>query len=485
MLHRVIASTPRRRIIPSAVAVCLSVGALLSLATSAQAAHNLVTGFADHIYRAGSPDQQAQALQMTRAEDAGIIRINVVWADIAHSGRPSDPANPADPAYDFAQLDGDVTAAEAAGLDVMFTVYKAPPWAEGPDRPPVNFDTPEGTWRPDPGDYANFATALASRYSGNFVPAGATTALPHVKYYEVWNEENLWAYLSPQYEGKKKEVAVELYRDLLNHFYDAIKRVDGKNKVILGGMAPFGDAPGGVRTRPLIFLRALFCLTDKLDPVSCPQPAKFDILGIHPINTLGAPTQSATDPDDITSADVPAIVKILRAAQSSDTLATGGSHPIWVTEFWWESYPDGGVKAKPGLAKHGRWIEQALYLFWKSGARVAINLQLIDDVFNSEDDGSLQTGVFLSDGTPKPAATSFRFPFVLDRQSKNKVFVWGKSPEKGKLTIEKKQGGGWHDVKRVKVKDNKVFTTKLDARGKGKYRATVGDQTSLVWTLRK
>jgi hypothetical protein len=110
---------------------------------------------------------------------------------------------------------------------------------------------------------------------------------------------------------------------------------------------------------------------------------------------------------------------------------------------------------------------------------------LIDDVFNSEDDGSLQTGVFLSDGTPKPAATSFRFPFVLDRQSKNKVFVWGKSPEKGKLTIEKKRGGGWHKVKRVKVKDNKVFTTKLDARGKGKYRATVGDQTSLVWTLRK
>jgi hypothetical protein len=65
------------------------------------------------------------------------------------------------------------------------------------------------------------------------------------------------------------------------------------------------------------------------------------------------------------------------------------------------------------------------------------------------------------------------------------AFVWGKSPVKGKLAIEKKQGGGWRKVDSLNVKRNKVFTADLKARGKGKYRATIGDETSLVWTLRK
>ena len=85
----------------------------------------------------------------------------------------------------------------------------------------------------------------------------------------------------------------------------------------------------------------------------------------------------------------------------------------------------------------------------------------------------------------KPAATAFRFPFVLDRKSKSKVFVWGKSPAKGKLRIQRKQGAGWRGVKSLSVKAGRVFTSKLEVRGKGKYRATIGDETSLTWSLRK
>lgn len=483
MLHRMNASTSRRGLIPLAAAACLV--ALLALAASAQAARNLVTGFADHAYRTSSGDAQGQLFDTTVAEGAGVIRINVVWADVAGPSRPANPADPADPGYDFGALDGAVRQASAHGLDVMFTVYKAPPWAEGPNRPPVSDEeAPAGTWRPEPAEYGSFATALAKRYSGSFAPPAGGGPLPRVRFYEAWNEQNLWAYVAPQYEGNK-QTAVEVYRSLLNAFYEGIKEGDAGAKVLFGGMAPYGDPPGGIRTRPLAFLRKILCLTKRLKPTSCPNPASFDILGTHAINLSGGPARSALDPDDVSSADVPNVAKVLRAAEDAKTIETSGRHPIWITEFWWESYPDGGAKAKPGLAKHGIWIEQALYLFWQAGAKVAINLQLIDDVFNADDPGSLQTGVFLSDGTPKPAATAFRFPFVLDRESKSETLAWGKSPQKGRLTIEKRAGGGWRKVETLKVKRNKVFKTTLSLRGKGKYRARIGDETSLVWSLRK
>jgi hypothetical protein len=93
--------------------------------------------------------------------------------------------------------------------------------------------------------------------------------------------------------------------------------------------------------------------------------------------------------------------------------------------------------------------------------------------------------LFLADCSPKPAATAFRFPFVLERQSKSQVAVWGKSPAQGELAIQTKNGGRWRRVSTLKVERDMVFTTTLRARGKGRYRATVGDEASLVWSLRK
>jgi hypothetical protein len=271
----------------------------------------------------------------------------------------------------------------------------------------------------------------------------------------------------------------------LNAFYDAIHRANPKAKVVLGGNAPYGDPPGGIRTRPIALLRQLFCLTENLKPTACPHPVKFDILGVHPINLSGGPTRSALNDDDASSADVPNINKVLRAAEKVGTIE-GGHHPVWATEFWWESYPDGGAKAKPGLKKHGIWIEQALYLFWEAKVDVALNLQVFDTAAATPDALNLtyQSGVFLADGTPKPAATAFRFPFVLDRESNSRVFVWGKSPAGGKLSIERKAGGQWRPVKKLHVKNNRVFTTSIKARGQGEYRAIITGDQSLVWSLR-
>ena len=157
----------------------------------AVAAKALETGFSDGLFVSGDETARAKAFEEAVEARAGVARINLSWRGIV-SGHPEDPRNPADPAYDFSAIDTAVSAADQRGLDVLITIYSAPDFAEGSNRP--NGAAP-GTWKPDPGAFGDFATAVASRYSGNFA------GLPRVRYFQAWNEPNLSVYLTPQYKG--------------------------------------------------------------------------------------------------------------------------------------------------------------------------------------------------------------------------------------------------------------------------------------------
>jgi hypothetical protein len=235
--------------------------------------------------------------------------------------------------------------------------------------------------------------------------------------------------------------------------------------------------------RPLAFLRKLLCLDRALQKTKCSGKARFDILSHHPINLSGPPRQSAIDRDDASSPDMKNVSKVLHAAEKAGSIAKAGKrHPLWVTEYWWESYPDGPHEAIPGLAKHGLWIEEALYLFWKAGVDAAFYYTLQDGPLDPQHPGeTLQAGLYLANGKPKPAARAFRFPFVTERRSKRSVVAWGKAPASGKLRIERKSGKGWRKVGTAKVKAGHVFTAKLSLRGKVKLRARIAGQTSLTW----
>ena len=223
------------------------------------------------------------------------------WRSIAPATPPANPRDPADPGYDWGHLDAGVRYATAHGLRVMILVSQAPEWAEGPDRPPVNDTYRAGSWKPDAGMFGQFATAIATRYSGNFVDPDAPGAgpLPRVSLWEVWAEPNLYVNLNPQYENGRQFAAAH-YRRLLNAFFAAANEVDRRNEIVTGGLAPYGDEPGGDRTRPLVFFRKLLCLRDreKLRPTKCPTKPRFDVLGDNPINLSGGPRRSAIDPDD-------------------------------------------------------------------------------------------------------------------------------------------------------------------------------------------
>ena len=184
---------------------------LLSVASDpAQATRKLRLGFADGLF--GSAEASERGLWLDRVGEAGgeLIRVNVNWAATTLEP-PADPRNPADPAYDFAALDAAIDDARARGLQVMLTLYRAPSWAEGADRP---VSAPAGSWKPDPGAFGDFVHAVAERYRGQ------------VSYYQAWNEPNLRSYLSPQYRGKRA-VSPAVYRRLLNALYTEVHAVDG------------------------------------------------------------------------------------------------------------------------------------------------------------------------------------------------------------------------------------------------------------------
>jgi hypothetical protein len=121
-------------------------------------------------------------------------------------------------------------------------------------------------------------------------------------------------------------------------------------------------------------------------------------------------------------------------------------------------------------------IELTFYLLWKQGASVALNYGVGDGPAPFTG-----TGVFFADGTPKPAARSFLFPFVTHRLSHKRLQAWGKAPASGRLKIEKAKGHGWRTVKRLHVHRGQVFTAKLGRHAGGRLRALVGGVTSLPW----
>jgi hypothetical protein len=449
------------------VLLALGVWALLTPA-AASARGGLKVGFADGLLSGSDSGQRDLWLGRAAEVNADLVRINVPWRSVATS-KPGAPTNPADAAYEFGSIDAAVRDASARGFEVLFTVYSAPGFAEGSKRPGAK-KAPLGTWKPKPGALGDFAQALATRYSGSFA------GLPRVAYMQAWNEANLNVYLTPQYKGKK-QVSGGHYRKMLNAFTKGVSAAGKGTKVVTTGAAPYGDPPGGPRTRPLAFWREAFCLKSRKKlKQSCNGTARFDVFAHHPISTTGGPRQSAFHPDDVTIPDMGALAKTLRAAERSGG-AAGSKHQIWVTELWWETNPP---DRKQGVSesKQARWLNDAYYLLWKKGVSAVINLQIRDLKFDpSNPFVRSATGIYFYSGKKKKSYDAVRFPFVA-RSKGPGASIWGVAPSSGKVVIESKTKKGWKKVGSIKATKGGVFSGRLSRGGKGKMRARAAGQTS-------
>lgn len=337
----------------------------------------------------------------------------------------------------------------------------------------------DGTWKPDPAALGAFFTALARRYSGSF------GGLPRVRNYQVWNEPNLTDYLAPQWRGKRQAAAPH-YKRMLAASFQGVKDVSQGNRIVVSGLAPYGDPRGKERTRPLQFWRSVLCLRSRKRLVKakhCGARARFDVFAHHAINTTGPPGQSALHPDDASSGDLLAVARVLRAAERADTVV-GGRHPLWVTEFWWESDPPS--RAGLPLAKQARYTAQTLFLAWKAGFSRAIQLRIRDGSKALAGKGiRVGDGLFFESGKPKPSARAFRFPFVADREGKTrKVLLWGKAPQSGRVVVQRKSGKRWKTIERLSAGRSRIFFGRTRLNRGASLRARISNQSSLVWRLR-
>ncbi len=141
----------------------------------------------------------------------GITRLNTdCW----------DELEPSRGKFTWDKLDRIVDLLRANDIDILFTVPISAKWnaSGGPVRV-NNFDI--GTTHfpaKDPRDIEDFCFALASHFKGR------------IKYYEAWNEPDLFIF----WKGKPD---VNEYIEVLKRMYTGLKRADPDCKVLVGGIA--------------------------------------------------------------------------------------------------------------------------------------------------------------------------------------------------------------------------------------------------------
>ncbi len=467
----------------------LAIAGLGALAASAAQARPFELGLTDPLF--SSEDSAERGLWLDRADAVGAQNVlpGALWGGIAPANPSAgfDPSDPADPEYDFSGVDATVAAALAKGLDPMLLVTGAPLWAEGRNRPADTSGAPLGTWKPRPAELKRFAKAIARRYSGSFDdPRDAVGPLPRVRDFQLWAEPNLSTYLNPQFEGKKP-VAARHYRKMLRAFYAGIHSAPGKQRVVTGGTAPYGDVPGNdsQRTQPALFWREVLCLKAKgrkLKKGRCKKPAKFDVLAHHPIN-VGGPFRKALNGDDVSTPDIDKLKRILRRAKRSGRVLPRGRKPIWATEIWWDSKPP-DPRGVPD-AKHAAYVAESFYVLWRQGVERVVWFLIRDQRQNGRTHGGTpESGLYLLDGEPKLAARAYAFPFVADKSRRGRTRLWGVAPQRGRVSIQRRSGRGWKTIKRTRAKgSSRVFQARTGKRS-GRFRALQAGDRSLTYRAR-
>jgi hypothetical protein len=486
------------------------------------------------------PSQQlfvdpASTLQKLREFGVDIVRVSVRWSAIAPNPvsrtrpRRFNAANPgAYPKGIWGQLDYIVTLAQADGMTVNFQVGDAAPvWATSPGAPG---NKPYQNWAPSAGEFGQFVRAVATRYSGSYVPPGSATPLPRVTSWAIWNEPNYGPSLAPQ--GLPGNLSVEhspaMYRGLVDAAWTALHATGhGGDTILFGEVAPRGypnpEAPTatfGVFSgmKPLVFLRALYCVDSGYNQLrgtaaslrGCPttaagsaafrsqHPGLFGATGFadHPYTRWYQPNIEAHPDADYTS--LPELGALERTLDRLVRVYHGTTRfPIYNTEYGYiTSPPKHPTKLLPIIPQStaAYYLNWAEYISWRNPRLRTTNQYLLSDpapALKSNDWGGFASGLlsYRGDGKGRPKATyyAYRLPLYLPvttgrrgsslevwgclRAAKYAVFDTGLS-QTGEIQFQPQAGGNFKTVKPVTITDpnNCYFDVHVAFPGSGSVR---------------
>jgi hypothetical protein len=353
-----------------------------------------------------------------------------------------------------------VKAAAAAGLGVQMDIaFFAPRWAVA-RATRGRGERDRQRWEPDAARFGDFATAVAGRYSGRYRdPAAPGTNLPAVRLWTTWNEPNHPGFLLPQWRRTRRGWAPRsphVYRRLHERGYEAIKRVDARNRVLIGGLASEGGERAGPREGipPLRFVREMACVDRRGRPLrggECSdfRPLKADGFAHHPYSLHTAPDVPSTDPDEVAIADMERLDDLLDQLHDGGRIAN--PLPVHITEYGYETNPPDRAR---GVSLHdqARYMGLSTFLAWQRPEVFSFAQFLLNDIAPRAGAASpwedWQSGLQFHDGRPKPAAQAFKLPFWPEARTvadQNVVVLFGQvRPGDGpqRVAIEVLDGGG-------------------------------------------
>ncbi len=461
-----------RRRATAALGLAAALGSAATLPATASASHSqaaMIQDFSD-MYA------PAAALQQFRELGASTIRVSVPWAVIApRAGSTRKPSfNATDPnaypASRWAPFDAIVRYAQQDGLKVDFTVAGgAPRWAEAA-APPGNPNQPLQyiAWRPNAAAFGQFFRAVAERYDGSFTPRGQSSPLPAVHFWALFNEPNFGLDLGPQaVAGSRVSVAPMMYRGLVNAGWSALHafRSHRNDTILIGELAARGQAGGPNRnapqgypgnygqTKPLIFIRTLYCLDSNYRQlrggaarsVGCPtngagsrrfrgqNPGLFNASGFgdHPYPGNQSPVADGrNDPDFAAFPDLGNLERVLDRVNR--VYGSGRHYSIYNDEYGYITDPPNRTQVRGGghyvsAATAAYYINWAEYLSWRS-PRIATTMQYLLQDPPVDAAGGFTSGIVSSNGRPKVTYAAYRLPLYLPHTSfsrRSNVEVWG------------------------------------------------------------
>lgn len=335
-------------------------------------------------------DDRATSLDGARDAHTTVIRTIVAWHAAAPE-RPTNPADPFDPAYRLEEIDDLARNAQQRGIELLVTIWGTPEWANGgekPNRPPTN-----------PVDLQTFAQALADRYSGRH------PGYPAVRLFSAWNEPNLEQFLAPQFDEAERSVGPELYAPIARAIYDGVKQANPEALVAVGETSPRGrDLPSAGTVQdshsPARFARLL----------SEQEPrVEFDAWAQHPY-----PPRPDVAPAEAVRWPRVGIANLERFGESLDAWFGREDIPLWITEYGHETLPLEPLGVAPEL--QAQYAEDALALAAEN-PRVRAFVWFI---FRDTPGTPWQSGVLGEDGSPKPALERFTLA-AADLDARNPV----------------------------------------------------------------
>jgi hypothetical protein len=441
----------------------------LAAAPAAQASSTMRTLFQDdgRILRSGEAAREA-ALDEIAAEGAEVLKLHVVWADVAPGGatKPEGFSGHELSSYSeaaFAPYDAAIRGAKARGLDVLLApTPPAPGWAtaeRGDER---------GVYRPSAREYGRFVRALATRYDGNH-------GLPRVTMWTFGNEPNHPDFLQPLGSRRGTYIAPHLYREMVRHGLAGLRLAGhAKDTILFGETLPIGKRRPGPRNTisPVTFIREFFCLDRRWRPYRGRAARIRDCDGFkrisglsgyahHPYTRPGGPRTRETSREDAQIQSLSRITKALDRAAARRRLA-GRRMRVYITEFGFQSDPPDRFWTP--IARIPAYLSESEWIAWRN-RRVATWSQyaLVDDVALS----GFQSGLRFADGSEKPGVyDAYRRPFFVRLRGSRSVEVWGGVRAGGRgdvVEVQQRLGrrGEWR----------KLRTLRLNARGY--FRATI------------